>query len=264
MTTFFASWPIWPFNIGAIIAGPLLLRDTSAWATANPDWAGPISLLPATVWIAFLASVIGLVVVNWCRSTTKESYRELQSRAARAQELENTIAENIAEIMNGIIAGFGNQLKLGPEENSRISIYVDNSSDGLISIGRVATNPNHRPIGRRVLSKDEGCVGRAWADAWVIETNFGIENYESHVSHFGMEQEVINGLGMKPLYLAALRIDDGPHSLAVLVFESLQADRFDEAKIRREMSAFSGYLIGTLKTLQPHMPKPLGVSGEEL
>ncbi|BDI61879.1 hypothetical protein [Qipengyuania nanhaisediminis] len=188
----------------------------------------------------------------------------MQSRADRAQELEDTIAENISEIMNGIIAGFGQQLGWAPNENSRLSLYVDNGAEGLVSIGRVATSPNHRAVGRKVLPKDQGCVGQAWAEAWVYEGEFGGADYATHASHFGMPEAIVNGLSLQPRCLAALRIDDGPESLAVLVFESAQPNRFNEPKIKKEMIAFSGYLTGTLKTLAPHLPKPLAeAEGEE-
>jgi hypothetical protein len=204
------------------------------------------------------------MAVHWGRSQTKESYKSLQKRAARAQDLEDTIAENISEIMNGIIAGFSNKLGLEPDENSRVSLYVDDGLDGLLSIGRVATSPNHRAVGRRVLPKGEGCVGQAWAEAWVFEAEFGNDDYEGHESHFGMPRDVISGLSMRPQYLAALRVDDGAQSLAVLVVESLESNRFNETKIKKEMISFSGYLTGTLKTLAPHYPKPLAGNGEDL
>lgn len=262
--TWLASLPLWPFNIGAVASGPFLLRDVSEFAGANPDWKGPIELIPLLILCTFVGCVFGAILIQWGRSETKESYQSLKERAGRAQELEDTIAENIEEIVNGIIAGFSNKLGLEADENSRISLYVDDGGDGLLSIGRVATNPNHRSVSRRVLPKNEGCVGQAWAEAWVFESEFGNDGYEHHASHFGMSPELIAGLSLQPQYLAALRIDDGPQSLAVVVFESLQPSRFNETKIKREMSAFSGYLTGTLKTLAPHYPKPLAGNGEDL
>ena len=205
-----------------------------------------------------------LVAVEWARSSAKESFKKLRDRAQRAQELENTVAENISEIINGIIMGFENQLRLQSDDNSRISLYVDDHSDNLVNIGRIATNPNHRPIGRKVLPKDVGCVGLAWAEGWAFVDDFGEENYDTHQGHYGMEPGIIAGLAMKPRYIAALRIDDGPRSLAVLVFESLQEKRFDEVKIRKEMNSFTGYLTNTLQTLEPHLPKPLPIDGQEL
>lgn len=128
----------------------------------------------------------------------------------------------------------------------------------------MSTNPNHKPVGRKVLPKDKGCVGKAWGDGWAFIPDFGYEKYDEHFGHFGMTVEQISGLKMKPAFIAALRIDDGPRSIAVLVFESLQAHRFDETKIRKEMGAFIGYLTETLITLRPHLPKPLSGNGREL
>lgn len=259
-----ARKPIWPFNVAAIGVGPIFLRDFSSLATAYPSWAGPIELLPHLVGAVFVGSVVGLVIVEVARSKTRESYKELMRRAERAQALEDTVAENITEIINGIILGFSAKLGLQQDDNSRISLYVEDSTGNLINVGRVATNPNHKPVGRKVLPKDKGCVGKAWGDGWAFVPNFSEENYGSHAGHFGMTAEQIAGLKMKPLFIAALRIDDGPRSLAILVFESLQENRFDETKIRKEMSAFIGYLTGTLITLTPHLPKPLSGIGREL
>lgn len=259
-----AGRPRWPFDVGAILSGPFVLSDYAAWASNNPDWAGPINLLPTLIRVVFFLSIVGLILVQFARSKTKENYRQLKARADRAQALENTVAENISEIMNGIISGFEAQLKLNSGDNSRISLYVNDQSDDLVSIGRVATNPNHRHIGRKILPKDKGCVGKAWAEGWAFVADFGTENYDAHVGHYGMTTDEIAVLAMKPRYLAALRIDDGPRSLAVLVFESQQANRFDEVNIKREMIAFTGYLVETLQTLAPHLPKPLAGDGQEL
>jgi hypothetical protein len=221
-------------------------------------------LLPWLLGAIFILSVIGIVVIEVSRAKTRESYRQLKDRADRAQQLEDTIAENITEIVNGIILGFSSKLALQPDDNSRISLYVDNSSGDLVNIGRVATNPNHRLIGRKVLPKDRGCVGKAWAEGWAFVGDFGAQDYDAHGGHFGMSPEQIAGLAMKPRFIAALRIDEGARSLAVLVFESLQANRFDEVRIRKEMNSFSGFLTGTLVTLAPHLPRPLPADGGEL
>lgn len=264
IATWWAGLPLWPFSVGAVASGPALFRDFSKLAEEYERWAGPIELIPFVIGTVFVVSLIGLIGVQWGRWLAEETISELRERAERAQELEDTIAENIREIINGIIGGFGKQLKLTPDDNSRLSLYVENGSGGLLSIGRWATNPNHETVGRRELPKNEGCVGEAWGEYWAFEENFGEENYNGHPSHQGMSPEVIERLKMRPQYLAALRIDDGAQKLAVLVFESMQADRFEEGKIKREMKAFSGYLIDTLKTLAPHYPKPLAGDGEDL
>lgn len=264
LATWFAKWPLWPFSVGAVASGVALNRDLSSWSTKFPGWAGPIELFPYLVGLAFVFCLAGMIGVQWGEAAIEENYDELRDRAKRAQELEDTIAENIREIVNGIIGGFGRQLKLAPNDNSRLSLYVDNGSGSLLSIGRWATNPNHENVGRRLLPKDEGCVGQAWGEYWVFEGKFGTENYTQHPSHHGMPADVIETLSMRPQCMAALRIDDGPQKLAVIVFESMQQERFDEGEIKREMSAFSWYLTGTLKTLAPHYPKPLAGAGEEL
>lgn len=264
LVNWLASRPLWPFNLGAIASGPFLLRDSSAWAEDSPKWAGPIELIPWGVVIVFATCLISIAAIEWGRMRTRASYKKLQERADRAQELEDTIALNISEIITGIIGGFGRQLKLQPDDNSRLSLYVDNGSSGLLSIGRWGTNPNYESVGRKVLPKDLGCVGLAWAESWVFEGDFGTENYDQHPSHHGMAPDVIAELKMKPRYLAALRIDDSSRKLAVLVFESMQADRFEERKIKREMIAFSEPLTDTLNVLTPHLPRPIAGEGEEL
>lgn len=264
VATWFAKWPLWPFSVGAVAAGVALNRDLSSLSAKFPNWAGPIELLPYLIGTAFAVCLAGMIGVQWGEAAIKESYDELRDRAQRAQELEDTIAENIREIINGIVGGFGRQLKLAPDDNSRLSLYVDNGSGSLLSVGRWATNPNHESVGRRLLPKDQGCVGQAWGEYWVFEGEFGVDNYEHHASHHGMPPEVIGNLSMRPQCLAALRIDDGPQKVAVLVFESMQAQRFEEGKIKRDMKAFSGYLTGTLKALRPHLPRPLAGDGEEI
>lgn len=126
-----ARKPIWPFNVAAIGVGPIFLKDFSSLAATYPGWAGPIALIPYLVGAVFVGSVIGLIAVEAARSQTRESYKELIVRAERAQELENVVAENITEIVNGIILGFFAKLDLRQDDNSRISLYVDDSSGKL-------------------------------------------------------------------------------------------------------------------------------------
>lgn len=259
-----ARKPLWPFNLGAIGSGPVFLRDFSHLATEFPGWAGPAHLLPWIIGAIFSGSVACLLAIEFARSRTQENFRALKDRASRAQALEDTIAENITEIVNGIILGFANKLNLTADDKSRISLYVFDTNTGLINIGRVATNPNHKPVGRKVLPTDKGCIGMAWAEGWAFVDDFGVQNYVDHEAHSGMTPEDIDKLAMKPRFLAALRVDDGVRALAVVVFESMQPNRFDEVRIRREMNVFSGYLTGTLVTLAPHLPKPLSAVAGEL
>ena len=256
-----ASKPRWPWEVGAVLTSAFLFRDVTSMIKENPSWAGPINLLPTLVLIAFMLCIVGLCLVHWGQQSTKESYKDLQLRAQRAQDLEDVIAENITEIVNGIIAGFIGKLNLRAEDNSRISIYIDDGLGGLVNIGRVATNPNFSEVGRKILPKDEGCVGRAWAEGWVFEADFGDDGYENHQSHYGMPLAVINGLKMKPKYLAAMRVDDDIRSLAVIVFESMQPKKFDEIRVRKEMRVFSSYIVGPLRAFKPHLPRPLGGIG---
>jgi hypothetical protein len=259
-----ASLPRWPFNLGALASAPFLLEDFSSWAQAYPGWAGPFGVLQPTLILAFAICVVFLIAVHVARAMTVDSYKDLKERAKRAQELEDVIAENITEIINGIILGLVSKLGLKQDDNSRISLYVNHPSGDLVNVGRVATNPNIEKVGRKILPKNVGCVGKAWAEGWAYVRSFGEGEYVEHECHYGMKPEEIQGLAMKPQFMAALRIDDGPREIAVVVFESLQPERFDETRIRRELSSFCEYVTGTLVTLTPHLPQPLSGGREDL
>lgn len=262
----FLSVPRAVFEIGAIGTAPFLLLDYSVIGGSVPDWKGPIAQLNWFLPVIFTVSVVGLGLNVLAQYLEGEFISHLRRKAERAQELENLIATNIREIIEGILNGFGKQVRLTDDDQTRISLYVKADANKLANIGRVSTNPNFGEIGRRTIPIEQGCVGAAWAGGWSYVKDFGEDdNFVSNQENSGISVEILNALNMKPRFLAALRIADAHgRPLAVMVVESLQEERFEETKIKSEMNKFSKLLERSILAIRPHIPKIATSIEEEL
>lgn len=250
---------MWSY-IPSIGIAPFLLRDISGFSESFPNWSGPINLVPAGLICLFLISLVATIILAYYKSKAAPAINELSSRAERAQELEDLIAENVSEFFNGILVGMTAQLNLRTVDDYRLTLYVPSSDDKLVRAGRYSTNPNYRKVGRKYIPTGEGLVSEAWqsGNAFASDLGEGDKFIENAVTKYNLAERTARNLNMKPRFLAAVRIDQKNNNepIGVLVFESKKQKQFTKTEIYGKLSTMTVFFESSIPSLREHIPTP--------
>jgi hypothetical protein len=145
------------------------------------------------------------------------------------------------------------KLILAQGEDSRLTIYIHNGQNSFISFGRYSPNPLLNKKGRPSLPEHEGCIGRAWQNAWCFEGDLTQRLARKDYKVSKASQDVMR---MKSKFYAAKRIDAQNIAIAILVFESMNPNRFQENHIKDILDKEEPYLANLLEGLRCHIPDP--------
>jgi hypothetical protein len=254
----FARLPRLPFELILAASAPFVLHDFSKQIREYPNWAGPLSWLSAITIIAYFLGIGFIAAIALSRWFSKTSVEELQRRAARAQELENIIAENVNLMFDGMLLSLSKTLNLKPSDLVRLTVYVP--SDGtLVRAGRFATNPTQKDAGRKIIPVGEGIVSEAWQKGFAYVGDLGTgEKYIENCEKRGIPADIAKQLSMKSRMIAALRINLSfeQEPIGVMVFESMKERHFGKQDIEEKLGRMTALFETSIPTLRVHIPRP--------
>ena len=157
------------------------------------------------------------------------------------------------------------EAELGTSE--RISLYSYHSSGpGSVEefqlFSRYAPDPNHEGMGRIAYPPDQGCLGETWKGepffVQLPDPNDDLDKYLEEQKALGLAKTVARKIKMKSREYFGFRIDQDDQNtpLAVVIFESLHADRLDHDHLTSLMNK-QRHLARLLKFTQATRPDPV-------
>lgn len=210
--------------------------------------------IPLIFIMLFLASLIFAimgVIANKPFSKIKRENDQLKNQL-------EIISDNVEAVVNGLLLQLSNKLILASGEDSRITIYIHNGDRHFISFGRFSPNTAFRTKGRQMLPDNQGCVGKAWSNAWCYE---GSLDYKQARKYYSITKDMWKQMRMKSKMYAAKRIDSNNRQpLALIVFESCIPNRFLENQIKNHLDNEEPYLASVIECLKEHIPDPSSAS----
>ncbi len=248
---------IWvqPVLVGvSVLASAFLTYDFSHVYSYVPSWKHQIDLLRSALPITLVLTQVFLLAVSIFQGIRQCSIRKLKKQVDEYREKINIIASNVETLVDGILLRLAEKLKLDKGDPSRLTIYIHNSNGHFISFGRYSPDPSLNEKGRSLLPDNAGCISQAWKSDWCYEGNLSSKDCRQK---YKVEQSVVDGLRMKSRFYAVKRIDSSnKRPLAVVVFESVTANKFDEQKIRNLLNGEEAYLAEIIDCLKEHIPNP--------
>jgi hypothetical protein len=147
-----------------------------------------------------------------------------------------------------------------PGSFERITLYVHDSGDRFIPIGRFSFHPEYAKRGRLSYPEREGCIARTWENGSHFANDYpdpemDLPGYYSRCMDDDISEESINEIGMKSRLYYGYSISDtqGKKSIAVIIVEATNPHRYTKEALtsifKRER-----YLSEITERLSPWMP----------
>lgn len=122
----------------------------------------------------------------------------------------------------------------------RISIYyLDGDKKNLVLLDRFAKNHEFNQPGRPFFARNQGVIGKAWAEGEYFEKKIPIFNrkntnyYQYLEDNYGFSRDISSRLRMKSCTIGGFAIEDAHgHHIGVIIFESQDQNDFDESRLR--------------------------------
>ena len=223
----------------------------------------------------FVLAILVAVLNILCQPTIKALCKENKSLKLKNENLESqngVIAQAIKNVFEGFLYQLSQKLEFGSRKTNceRVTIYIHSSkiggskipglSDGhFIPFGRYSANPRYSQLGRPQYPENEGCIAKGWEDTWCFENQLGEDDdayKRKSYEEYNLSKETLDKIKMKSKLYAVQRIDKEKEKLAVLVVESLHADRFDEQDIKSKLEQEAGYIVQLIDQFKDHIPYP--------
>lgn len=192
-----------------------------------------------------------------------QSLSSIRSDLTKEKEKNSLIANNVESLFEGFLYQFAtNKLGFGTQatNNERITLYIHDGRKHLVPFGRYSQNPVYRGKGRTQYPDHEGCISKAWQDGWCFDNTFPtdeISRVEKHHADYGISKRDARAFHMPSRLYAALNIsDDNGKQIAVIVVESTEDNRYNEAALKAELINNQKYLAEMITRLGNYIPKP--------
>lgn len=130
--------------------------------------------------------------------------------------------------------------ELGFTVKHRISIYyLDSDKKNLVLLDRFAKNHELNLPGRPFFSRDQGVIGKAWAQGEYFEKQIPTFNkrntnyYKYLEENYGFSRDISSRLRMKSCTIGGFAIENAHgHHIGVIIFESQDQNDFEDEKLK--------------------------------
>lgn len=147
----------------------------------------------------------------------------------------------------------------------RISIYyLGSDKRNLVLLDRFAKNHEFNQPGRPFFSRDQGVIGRAWAEGEYFEKRIPIFNrkntnyYQYLENNYGFARDISSRLRMKSCTIGGFAIEDAHgHHIGVIIFESQDQNDFDDEKLRELVKRENPRLVEFITDASSRDMRPL-------
>ncbi len=275
--TFIVGW--WEGNsLNDVSSGEEFLSAVKfmLWNPIN----GAILFLSLTVWGALGQSkdLKNLKLTNESLQTEIESFdtncSKLDKKNSELESRLRTEVENNYLLAEELIAAFKktahlwtcqifNEITLTVKH--RISIYyLDSDKKNLVLLDRFAKNHEFNQPGRPFFSRDQGVIGKAWAEGEFFEKKIPIFNrkntnyYQYLENTYGFSRDISSRLRMKSCTIGGFAIEDAHgHHIGVIIFESQDQNDFEDAKLRKVVKRENSRLVEFITDASSRDIRPL-------
>ncbi|MDD5021464.1 MAG: hypothetical protein PHR82_04905 [Endomicrobiaceae bacterium] len=211
-----------------------------------------------TCYITLLISFLGTIYFSWEQYTITELKAYIKILEKKDKSLQSIVYELIKLIATTL------ELAKKNEKSDRITVYTL-YKDSFFALARCSENPELSRINpNKIYPKNKGCISKAFQHAWWYEDEIPESYVNNRTEYTGYMttkynycKQDIKGMSMISNYYAAHRIDYNSEPLGVIVFESLEKNRFDETKIKQILKPLSDQLGVILHCLNEDVLKNL-------
>lgn len=144
----------------------------------------------------------------------------------------------------------------------RINVYLYDKERYFLRAGRFSYNPEYNTAGRKVYSKEEGCLGRSWINGEYFVNDLpdptkDSKAYERALREMGLPRESVAGLRMKSRLYFGIRFSDGEdHSpLGVIIVESTDPHRFTADYLKTTLESELHYIANITERAISDVPQ---------
>ena len=250
--TFISDW--WT---NAAFLAPSTFKDllSLCWSLIWNPFFGTLMFFVLTV-IGALGQAADMRKLKGANERLKSANDDLKNRLshqeAEKESLDNrlrTEIENNYQLAEELIQAFKktahlwtcqifNELQLTVKH--RISIYyLDSEQNNLVLLDRFAKNHDFNSVGRPFFPRQQGVIGKAWANGECIDKKIPIVNrkdtayYQYLNENYDIPRDVSSRLRMNSCTIAGFAIEDvHGHHTGVIIFESQDQNDFVDQTLR--------------------------------
>lgn len=265
------------FPLALTLGGALASDEVASFLTSSD--ATQARLQRWGVWIlvvgGFLSLMVGVMNVRRKRrvSTLRGDIARLQGEKA---QLEAVVSEweGAAQLLaDGVLLTLaeGLDFKAGDHNLERVTIYCHDPAGYFVPFGRYSRNTRFNSKGRSHYPDDEGCIGKAWEHGRHFMNGFpdptiSGREYVELTREQGLTKRAAEGLTMRSRLYFGWRVRDtsDSESLAVVIVESLDPDRYTCDDLVAFFKSQDPFLRKFVELLQPRLPQLSKAAGAGL
>lgn len=213
--------------------------------------------------IVFMVSIVFSLISSFWLWKNKENFFDLKQKNESLIGKVDFIGENIRALFEGYLIRFGKKIdfSIGKENTERVTLYIyDSEKNVLVPCGRYSANMTYMKAGRSEYPVGQGCIGYGWDHGWLFDKAFPVDvagRIGRHNQEYKVPRGVATKFNMPSRLYAVLRIKDGNGKpIALLVVESTDANRWEEALLKAEMKSQEEYIGTMVSVLNGYIPKP--------
>jgi hypothetical protein len=226
-----------------------------------------LSILP----FIFPAFAIASCVLAIYQGLMQKSLSIVEQEASNLRGQIDLLADNVRSLFEGFLYRFSTKLQFASrdENTERVTLYIFNETNkNFVPCGRYAANPMFKANGRPSYPSTEGCIARGWQHGWHFDNSFDANSNsrtEKHAKEYNVSRAVSRKLKMPSRLYAVLGINGvSGNPVAVMVVESTDPNRWDEALLKAVMKEQEEYLAELVMRLKEYIPDPSGASEKGL
>ncbi len=177
--------------------------------------------------------------------TINDKYSKVNSLAVRQ-------GRNIQNSIDSLLENLGKELSFEEQDLKidRITLFAyQKSTNSFFVLSRWSLNTRYAQINSlKQYPVDKGCIGKAWEHGWWFDNSLNLDtnDYNQYqLNTYGLSLEEVAAMSMRSNMYATLRIRNKVF-LGILAIESINHDRFEEPRIKEQMTPIAnllGYLV---------------------
>lgn len=260
-----------------------------------------LSALKFFIWNPISGSMFFLLLTLWGAIGQAKDLRSLNAtNVSRAEEISNLKLDNEQLRREGLLRE--NRLRAEVENNyllaeelissfkkiahlwtcqifnemaftvkHRISIYyLDSDKKNLVLLDRFAKNHEFNQPGRPFFARNQGVIGKAWAEGECFEKRIPLFNrkntnyYQYLEENYGFSRDISSRLRMKSCTIGGFAIEDAHgHHIGVIIFESQDQNDFDDSKLRELVKRENHRLVEFISDASSRDIRPLPAQDDD-